>query len=168
MMLEDKGRVEPLAGAPEGLDRPAPKPARWQNKGREEKPFGARKFREDGPKKPHRKGPPREEGATDAPRPKRFAARPEGEDGFRPKRSFAPRPEGEEGARPKRPYTPRETGEAEGFKPKRKPAPDAAPKGRKSAPWAREGGHGGPKTPGKPPAKFGKPGGKMPLTAPRS
>ncbi|WP_420345042.1 DEAD/DEAH box helicase [Paenirhodobacter sp.] len=160
MMLEDKGRVEPLAGAPEGLDRPAPKPARWQNKGREEKPFGVRKFREDGPKKPHRKGPPREEGATDAPRPKRFAARPEGEDGFRPKRSFAPRPEGEEGARPKRPYTPRETGEAEGFKPKRKPAPDAAPKGRKSAPWAREGGHGGPKTPGKPPAKFGKPGGK--------
>ena len=86
--LEDKCFVEPMAAAPEGLDRPAPKPARWREGG------DAR-----GPKKPHRKGGPREEG--------------------------------------------------EGY----------APKARKAAPWAREGGHGAAAAEGRPakPKYEGKP-----------
>lgn len=122
MVLEGKCGVDVLDAPPEGLDRPAPKPARW-SKPRE----GFSPRREDGPKKPHRKGPPREE------------------------RSFEGRPHED------RPYTPaaREDG--------------GAPKGRKAAPWAREGGHGGKPGPkpegkfGKPPAKFGgKPAGAKP------
>lgn len=147
MMLEDKGRVEALDAAPEGLDRPAPKPARWQNKPREGKPFG--KFREDGPKKPHRKGPPRGDFADDT-RPKRsFAARDEAQDsGFKPKRSHDA---SEAGQKPKRTFAPRDDSAEGGFKKRA----ESAQKGRKTAPWAREGGHGGAK---KPTAKFGKPG----------
>lgn len=100
MMLEGKCGVAILDAAPEGMDRPAPKPARWS------KPksggYGERSNRyEDGAKKPHRKGPPRDEAG-------------------------------------------------------------APPKGKKSAPWAREGGHGTAAKSGKPVAKFGKPGPKKP------
>ncbi|WP_442773004.1 DEAD/DEAH box helicase [Paenirhodobacter enshiensis] len=127
MVLEGKCGVDVLDAPPEGLDRPAPKPARW-SKPRE----GFSPRREDGPKKPHRKGPPREE------------------------RSFEGRSH-EARSHEDRPYTPaaREDG--------------GAPKGRKAAPWAREGGHGGKPGPkpegkfGKPPAKFGgKPAGAKP------
>ncbi|MCT2540324.1 DEAD/DEAH box helicase [Sedimentimonas flavescens] len=90
MRLEDKCKVEVLAEAPEGLDRPAPKPARW-SKGGDDR----------GPKKPHRKGPARD-------RDEDFGA----------------------------------------------------PKGRKAAPWAREGGHGAAQKTDKPKAKYGKPGEK--------
>lgn len=128
MALENKCGVDILDAAPEGLDRPAPKPARWSKPGQDRGDRGGDRGgergefrggprrewtpREDGPKKPHRKGPPREDGGA------------------------------------------------------------SEPKGRKAAPWAREGGHGGAaktggkpfgKGPGgKPPAKFGKPAPKKP------
>ena len=125
-VMEGKCTVEPLAGPPEGLDRPAPKPARWAKDG-ETKPYGAKSVGARSPApKPHRKGPPREAGADAADRP----ARPE-------------RFEKSE-------------------RPAYKSADAAPPKGRKAAPWAREGGHGAaaegkPAATGKPASRDGKP-----------
>jgi len=145
MVMEGKCTVEPLAEAPAGLDRPAPKPARWSKDGDrkpyEKKPYGAKPYAP----KPHRKGPPREEGAEPAPR-------------FEKTERFE-RPE-----RPERPAHPA-----------RKPAGEAAPapKARKAAPWAREGGHGAAAKEGKPAPKYGakpgaKPAGKPGPKKPRS
>ncbi|MGD9919150.1 MAG: DEAD/DEAH box helicase [Paenirhodobacter sp.] len=136
MVMEDKCTVEALAEAPEGLDRPAPRPSRWSKDGDDR-----------APRKPHRKGQSYGEGA---PKPPRKYERAEG-DAPRAPRKYE-RAEGDAPAKPARKY---DRAEGEG----------AASKGRKSAPWAREGGHGGAaKTeskPGfKPKAKFGKPGAK--------
>jgi len=138
MVMEGKCTVTPLDAAPEGIDRPAPKPARWSSKPGEDG---------RGPRKPHRKGQSWEEGAPRAPRK---YERAEGEGAPKPARKYD-RAEGDAAAKPARKYE--------------RPAEDAtAPKGRKAAPWAREGGHGGTKSdkPGfKPKAKFGKPTGKF-------
>lgn len=131
MMMEGKCKVEPLAEAPVGMDRPSPKPARW-----------SKSDDDRGPKKPHRKGPARAEGEGYAPRAPRSYDRAEGE-APKPARKYD-RPEGEAPAKPYRKY--------EGDAP--------APKGRKAAPWAREGGHGAAAADGKPKAKFAKPAGK--------
>ncbi|ETD86830.1 DEAD/DEAH box helicase [Rhodobacter capsulatus] len=152
-VMEGKCTVENLPGMPEGLDRPAPKPDRWNKTGDrkpyEKKPYAPRGSYGDKPApKPHRKGPPREEGAERAPR-------------FEKTERF------EKSDRAERPAHPA-----------RKPAGDApAPKPRKAAPWAREGGHGAAAKEGKPAPKYGaksfakpgaKPAGKPGPKKPRS
>lgn len=156
MVMEGKCTVTPLAEAPEGMDRPSPKPARWGN------------AREDrAPRKPHRKGPSAE-GYGEKPA---YGAKPGygAKPAYGEKPAYSPRPAREEGAaapRPARKYD-ADTA-AKPARPSYDPDAAPAPKGRKSAPWAREGGHGAaaaegkPKSFGaKPAAKFGaKPAGK--------
>ena len=138
-VMEGKCTVENLPGMPEGLDRPAPKPDRWTKTGDrkpyEKKPYAPRGSYGDKPApKPHRKGPPREEGAERFEKTERPARKPAGEAA-------------------------------------------AAPKPRKAAPWAREGGHGAAAKEGKPAPKYGaksfakpgaKPAGKPGPKKPRS
>lgn len=131
MVMEDKCTVTPLADAPEGLDRPAPRPSRW-----------SKSDDDRGPRKPHRKGQGWGEGA---PKPARKYDRAEGEGAPRPPRKFE-RAEGTDGPRPARKF---DRPEGEG----------GAPKARKAAPWAREGGHGAAAKDAAPKAKYAK-GGK--------
>ncbi len=156
MVMEGKCTVTPLAEAPEGMDRPSPKPARWGNRDDDR-----------GPKKPHRKGtakPAYGEKPAYGDKPA-YAAKPAyGEKpAYAPRSPRPPRDEAAAAPRPARKYdadTP-----AKPARPGYDPDAAPAPKGRKAAPWAREGGHGAaegkPKGFGpKPTAKFGKPAGK--------
>ncbi|MFC3060665.1 DEAD/DEAH box helicase [Paenirhodobacter populi] len=102
MQLEDKGKVEVLAAAPEGIDRPAPKPARWSAKPVREGGYKARSYdkpREDGPKKPHRKGPPKSEWTPDGAAPKARKAAPWAREGGHGAAAKAAKPAGKPAAK---------------------------------------------------------------------
>ena len=170
MELEDGIKVEVLSAAPEGIDGPSPRPARWDKKPERSGGYGERAERSyekkpyaprgDFEKKPYA---PRGEGFEKKPYVKRDASEGYEKKPYAPKGDFEKKPyakpaEGyEKRSFEKKPY---EGGTDK--KPHRKGADDGA-----KAPWARPGGHGAAaktaaKGPAKPGAKYGKPSGGKP------